>query len=85
MTSNDSSFDDLILRLSRARAESLDFVLPPWESNSESVRKCWDDLTSQHNIEYIKCWADKATEMNSAARVIALKALEFCLFRNKEM
>lgn len=84
MTSNDSSFDNLVLRLSRTRAESLDFVLPPWESKSESVRKCWDDLTSPQNIESIKRWADKAAEMNPAARVIALKALELCLSKSND-
>jgi hypothetical protein len=84
MTCDDSSFDDLVLHLSRARAESLDFSLAPWESNSESVRECWNNLTNPHNMERIKHWADKADEMNPAARAMVLKALEVCLLRSKE-
>lgn len=81
MISNRKDLFELLLRLSRARAECHDFFTSPWDSKHEIIKGIWNDLTNPANLAIIKLWASDAEEMNPTAKALALKALEVCTFR----
>jgi hypothetical protein len=81
MISNQKELFELLLRLSRARAECEDFYTSPWDSKHEIIQDIWNDLTSPANLAVVKLWASDAKDMNPVAKALALKALEVCTDR----
>ena len=78
MRPSEANINLLLLGLSRARAEAVDYEVNPWDSDKPEVRQSWNELTSPENIELLREWVDGADEMNPTARKMAFKALECC-------
>jgi hypothetical protein len=64
----------------RWRHEVLDreIQINPWESDDPQMRAAWDALTRSENLADLEEWGIAPDKMNSTARELTAKAIEWC-------